>query len=101
MQQKPYNRGHQEHITSVRQEISCVLAVLQDQEGCIRKLRMTLLRGKLDAPHGFPQRREAYILQSCLVSISDRIQNFHAMDERARGILAFVSVFPFTTTSYQ
>ncbi|KAL8749114.1 MAG: hypothetical protein Q9184_006932, partial [Pyrenodesmia sp. 2 TL-2023] len=89
VQQKPYNRGHQEKITSVRQEISCILAVLQDQDECIRKLRTTLRRGRLDAPPGFPQRREAYILQNCLVSISDRMQTFNALDERARGIAAF------------
>ncbi|KAL8928161.1 MAG: hypothetical protein Q9208_001871 [Pyrenodesmia sp. 3 TL-2023] len=89
VQQKPYNRGHQEKITSVRQEISCILAVLQDQERCIRKLRTTLMRGRLDAPPGFPQRREAYILQNCLISISDRMQTFNALDERARGIAAF------------
>ncbi|KAL9010279.1 MAG: hypothetical protein Q9173_004768 [Seirophora scorigena] len=89
VQQKPYNRGHQEKISSVRQEISCVLAVLEDQDTCVSKLRSALIKGRLDAPPGFPQRREAYILQQCLASISDRMQNFRALDERARGIAAF------------
>ncbi|KAL8899238.1 MAG: hypothetical protein Q9207_006301 [Kuettlingeria erythrocarpa] len=89
VQQKPYNRGHQEKLSSVGQEISCVLAVLEDQERCVRKLRSTLMRGRLNAPLGFPQRREAYILQNCLLSISDRMQTFNALDERARGIAAF------------
>ncbi|KAL8650306.1 MAG: hypothetical protein Q9210_003902, partial [Variospora velana] len=89
VQQTPYNRGHQEKISSVRQEISCVLAVLEDQDSCVSKLRSTLIKGRLDAPPGFPQRREAYILQQCLASIIDRMQNFRALDERARGIAAF------------
>ncbi|KAL9016864.1 MAG: hypothetical protein Q9185_005814 [Variospora sp. 1 TL-2023] len=89
VQQTPYNRGHQEKISSVRQEISCVLAVLEDQDSCVSKLRSTLIKGKLDTPPGFPQRREAYVLQQCLASISDKMQNFRALDERARGIAAF------------
>ncbi|KAL8957219.1 MAG: hypothetical protein Q9193_005453 [Seirophora villosa] len=88
VQQTPYNRGHQEKISSVRQEISCVLAVLEDQDTCVSKLRSALIKGRLDAPPGFPQRREAYILQQCLASISDRMQYFSALDERARGIAA-------------
>ncbi|KAL8970969.1 MAG: hypothetical protein Q9197_003527 [Variospora fuerteventurae] len=93
VQQTPYNRGHQEKISSVRQEISCVLAVLEDQGSCVSKLRSTLIKGKLDTLPGFPQRREAYVLQQCLASISDRMQNFRALDERARGIAAFVGQF--------
>ncbi|KAI4142571.1 MAG: hypothetical protein LQ341_003172, partial [Variospora aurantia] len=89
VQQTPYNRGHQEKISSVRQEISCVLAVLEDQDSCVSKLRSTLIKGRLDTPPGFPQRREAYVLQQCLASISDKMQNFRALDERARGIAAF------------
>ncbi|KAL8987816.1 MAG: hypothetical protein Q9169_008650, partial [Polycauliona sp. 2 TL-2023] len=89
VQQKPYSRAHQEKITSVLQEISCVMAVLQDQDACVSKLRATLSKGRLDAPPGFPQRRESYILQQCLASISDRIQNFTSLEERARGIAAF------------
>ncbi|KAL8932385.1 MAG: hypothetical protein Q9211_006344, partial [Gyalolechia sp. 1 TL-2023] len=89
VQQRPYSRGHQEKITAVRQEISCVLTVLQDQSRCIEKFRSTVMKGRIEAPPRFPQRREAYILQNCLVSISDRIQNFGALDERARGIAAF------------
>lgn len=89
VQQKPYSRGHQEKITAVRQEINCVLAVLLDQSTNIDRFRWTLMKGKLDAPPSFPQRREAYILQNCILAINDRIQNFRALDERARGIAAF------------
>ncbi|KAL9001792.1 MAG: hypothetical protein Q9188_005249 [Gyalolechia gomerana] len=89
VQQKPYSRGHQEKITAVRQEINCVLAVLQDQSTSIDKFRSTVMRRKIDVRPHFPQRREAYILQNCLMSISDRMQNFRALDERARGIAAF------------
>ncbi|KAL8936945.1 MAG: hypothetical protein Q9216_004676 [Gyalolechia sp. 2 TL-2023] len=89
VQQKPYSRSHQERITAVRQEISCVLAVLEDQKTSTERLRSAVMRGKIDGPPGFPQRRESYILQNCLASIDDRIQNFRALDERARGIAAF------------
>ncbi|KAI4167662.1 MAG: hypothetical protein LQ343_007047 [Gyalolechia ehrenbergii] len=89
VQQKPYSRGHQEKITAVRQEINCVLAVLQDQSTSIDKFRSTVMRRKIDVRPRFPQRREAYILQNCLLSISDRMQNFRELDERARGIAAF------------
>ncbi|KAL8685314.1 MAG: hypothetical protein Q9218_007844, partial [Villophora microphyllina] len=89
VQQKPYNRGHQEKITSVRQEISCVNAVLQQQNACISTLLSTLLKRRINAPPDFSQRKEFYILQDCLASIGDRIGNFRALDERARGIAAF------------
>ncbi|KAL8848227.1 MAG: hypothetical protein Q9221_006745 [Calogaya cf. arnoldii] len=87
--QKPYNRGHHERITSVKHEINCALAVLEDQQGCIKELRSTLMTGRLHAPSGFPQRREAYILQNCLRAINDRIQSFYAMDEKAEELANF------------
>ena len=75
----------------VRQEINCVLAVLQDQNKILRKLRVILMKGRLMTSPDFPQRREAYILQNCITSTSDRMHNFQALDERARGLSAFVS----------
>ena len=96
VQQKPYSRGHQEKITSVRQEIHCILAVLEDQMACISNLHSTLTKGQIDGSANFLQRKEAYILQDCLASISDKVQNFRALDERARGIAAFVSTPQFS-----
>ncbi|KAL9033264.1 MAG: hypothetical protein Q9180_006038, partial [Flavoplaca navasiana] len=87
---KPYNRAHQEKLTSAREEINCVLKVLEDQETCVKRLLSALSsRGVLYGPPSLSPRRERYLLQDCLGRIRDKIRDFDAMDEQARALAAF------------
>ena len=100
MNRKPYSRGHQEKLTSVREEIKCVLKVLEDQETCVKRLLSALSsRGMLYGPPNFSPRREGHILQDCFGRIRDKIRDFDAMDEQARALAVFVSPCMFSSPS--
>ncbi|KAL8886361.1 MAG: hypothetical protein Q9192_006499, partial [Flavoplaca navasiana] len=91
---RPYSRGHQEKITSVREEISCVLAVLEAQETLMKRLLSTLSsRRILFTKSDLSRRPEVTILQHCLGKTRDKIQEFDAMDEQAIAMRTFVSPY--------
>ncbi|KAL8887704.1 MAG: hypothetical protein Q9215_004776 [Flavoplaca cf. flavocitrina] len=83
-------RGHQEKILSVREEISCVLTVLETQERLIKGLLSTLSRRRmLYAKSDLWWRREVSILQHCFGKIRDKTRDFDAMDEQAIAMRTF------------
>ncbi|KAL8981623.1 MAG: hypothetical protein Q9205_003647 [Flavoplaca limonia] len=87
---RPYSRGHQEKILSVREEISCVLTVLETQERLIKGLLSTLSRRRmLYAKSDLWWRREVSILQHCFGKIRDKTRDFDAMDEQAIAMRTF------------
>lgn len=102
VQASPYSRAHQESISFLRQEIECVLKVLNGQLSCIRELHSKVGEGAMTTPPHFPRERELYILRECLSTINGKIDSFSEMAAVASDLGIFVSPFhkPFKTPVY-
>lgn len=81
---------HQGKFPRFRQEAGCALTVLDQQLSWVNALNFQVGQG-VDTPRWFQKPRESYILQSCIASIEDRIQQFVEMNEHAAELRALVS----------
>ncbi|KAL8716940.1 MAG: hypothetical protein Q9181_008376, partial [Wetmoreana brouardii] len=90
VQQRPYSRSYQEKIGSLRQEIRCILQVLEEQDRVLHQLQEVA-----DATDGVSWGRspENHILGRCRAALDDRVLNFRNLEHFARDLTSFVS-FP-------
>lgn len=91
VQRRPYSRSHQEKLSSFRQEINCILQVLEDQSHVVQQLLQSFYQEDDYVRRHFGARREATILQECVDNLGDRISNFTSLEQHARDLIAFVS----------
>ncbi|KAL8679558.1 MAG: hypothetical protein Q9186_004152 [Xanthomendoza sp. 1 TL-2023] len=89
VQRKPYSRTHQEPLSSLRQEITCVLQVLEHQYSVVQDLQQSHDQGPTYSANCFGPRREDSILQECLIVLEDRISNFNSLEHHARDLTSF------------
>ena len=94
IQKRPHRRLHQENLSSFRQEISCIIRVLEDQIGVVNQLQQMLDKGGLISLM-LGRRREDFILGECLTTLEDRVSNFNSLERHARDLASFVrDLFP-------
>ncbi|KAL8689744.1 MAG: hypothetical protein Q9224_004573, partial [Gallowayella concinna] len=93
VQRKPYSRTHQEPLSSLRQEITCVLQVLEHQYSVVQDLQQSHDQGPTYSADRFGPRREDSILQECLIVLEDRISNFNSLEHHARDLTSFTSTY--------
>ncbi|KAL8813811.1 MAG: hypothetical protein Q9223_006928 [Gallowayella weberi] len=89
VQRRPYSRTHQEALSSFRQEITCILQVLQHQCNVVQQLQQSYDTGDVHMANSFGPRREGLILQECLFVLEDRISNFNSLEQHARDLTSF------------
>lgn len=89
---------HQEKLLRFRQEAGCALTVLEQQLDCVRDLNAQVVKEAVDMPRWFQKPREHYILQGCVSSIEERIQQFLEMKEHAAELRSSVSLIPLPST---
>ena len=91
MHSNPYSRIHQEKLTLFRQEVECVLKVLERQVEIFKALSQVFER-RLDKDTLPNQRwREVYIIRDSIESVNGKIQRFGEMFSGARDLAIFVS----------
>ena len=90
MQVNPYSRVHQEKLTLFREELQCVLKVLESQVDIFKGLSL-FLEQPSDTKSAPNQRwREAYIIQDSIESVNGKIQRFNEMHSGADDLARFV-----------
>lgn len=80
---------HQEKLSSFRQETNCVIRVLEHQISVVSQLKQMLYKGE-DVIAVLGCRQEDLILQECLATLEDRIDNFNNLERHARDLTSFV-----------
>ncbi|KAL8768292.1 MAG: hypothetical protein Q9209_005431 [Squamulea sp. 1 TL-2023] len=88
VQRRPYNRAHQEKLSAYRQEISCILRVLEEQSDIVNQLHQKFV-GDAYNISDFGRKREDLILEECLTMTEDRIANFNSLERHARDLASF------------
>ncbi|KAL8857722.1 MAG: hypothetical protein Q9178_005757 [Gyalolechia marmorata] len=88
IQKRPHSRTHQEKLASFRQEVNCIIGVLEDQTSIVSQLQEMLNRGE-DMTWSLGRRREDSILRRCLTTLEDRISNFNSLERHARELTSF------------
>ncbi|KAL8920253.1 MAG: hypothetical protein Q9172_004581 [Xanthocarpia lactea] len=88
IQKRPHSRTHQEKLASFRQEVNCIIGVLEDQTSIVSQLQQMLNRGE-DMIWSLGRRREDSILRRCLTTLEDRIANFNSLERHARELTSF------------
>ena len=91
MHSNPYSRVHQEKLTLFRQEVQCVLKVLESQVDIFKALSQVFepYSDKDTLPN---QRwREVYIMRDSIESVNGKIQRFGEMYSGADDLATFVS----------
>ncbi|KAL8706967.1 MAG: hypothetical protein Q9201_000015 [Fulgogasparrea decipioides] len=89
VQQRPYSRSHQEKIGSLRQEIRCILQVLEEQDRVLHQLLQ--VADTTDAVI-WVESPENYLLTRCRAALDDRVLNFRNLEVFARDLTSFVSL---------
>ncbi len=90
MQVNPYSRVHQEKLTLFRQEVECVLKILESQAECFAGLKLFLERSSEKDAAPNQRWREAYIIQDSIDSINGKIESFDEMSSGAEDLVTFV-----------
>ncbi|KAL8911774.1 MAG: hypothetical protein Q9171_003107 [Xanthocarpia ochracea] len=88
IQKRPHSRTHQEKLASFRQEVNCIIGVLEDQTSIVTQLQQMLNRGE-SMIWSLVRRREDSILRRCLTILEDRISNFNSLERHARELTSF------------
>ncbi|KAI4273932.1 MAG: hypothetical protein L6R38_006227 [Xanthoria sp. 2 TBL-2021] len=88
IQKRPHRRVHQEKLSSFRQETNCVIRVLEHQISVVSQLKQMLYKGE-DVIAVLGRRQEDLILQECLTTLEDRIDNFNNLERHARDLASF------------
>ncbi|KAL8806212.1 MAG: hypothetical protein Q9182_001487 [Xanthomendoza sp. 2 TL-2023] len=89
VQRRPYSRTHQEALSSFRQEITCILQVLEHQCNVVQQLQQSYDLRDFHHDDRFGPRREDVVLQECLFVLEDRISNFNSLEQHARDLTSF------------
>ncbi|KAF2188683.1 hypothetical protein K469DRAFT_703281 [Zopfia rhizophila CBS 207.26] len=86
------NRGHQEKINHLRQEIEALLAVLAQQSRVLNDLEYSMSQiaaTGLDGQSSLTIGREIALINDCISRIRAKQQSFREMSDRATGIAAW------------
>ena len=86
----PYSRVHQEKLTLFRQEVQCVLKVLESQVEIFKALSQVFERRLSKDTMPNQRWREVYIIRDSIKSINGKIQRFGEMYSGADDLAKFV-----------